>query len=163
MSDSINFYDTDENFANKIRTERERCKNTNYVEPNWSKIRLVRKWADTNATRSSYNHVLKETNVKWAKVTHLRKSGIEAASAAGLDAQSIATMSKHTIERSGKLNTAYVTELFPPVLLWASGFDKDSIYSYNNPPTRTKIPFDVDNIIWPKLAEWRPTKKCTWR
>jgi hypothetical protein len=58
--------------------------------------------------------------------------GFEAAAAAGLDAQSIGTMSKHQIERgSSKMNNSYYTELFPPVLLWASGCDKDNIHLGN--------------------------------
>jgi hypothetical protein len=48
--------------------------------------------------RASYTQALKANNIEWEMVTHLQKLGIEAAAAAGLDAQSIGTMSKHQTE-----------------------------------------------------------------
>ena len=156
-NNTFNFYETNENITNNIRTERDRCKSENYVEPNWSQKCLIRKWNSPNAVAVSYKQVLKANEVHWAKVTHNRKAGIEAASAAGLDAQSIGTMSKHNSERgSSKLNTAYVTELFPPVMLWASGYDRTDIHSYNNPRTRLTMPDNnIEHILFPRLAEWR--------
>lgn len=156
--EKFNFYDTQANIDNNILTEKERCKNRNYVEPDWSKISLIRGWNNQKAAYESYSQVLKSNNVEWEKVTHLRKSGIESASAAGLDAQSIGTMSKHHTERS-KMNSCYFTELLPSVLLWASGFDKDDIHSYNNPRTRLAIPDECNNsiedTIFPRLRVWR--------
>ena len=66
-------------------------------------------------------------------------------------------MSKHLSERgSSKMNTAYVTELLPTVLLWASGYDKNDIHSYNNPRTRVVMPSnEIENQIFPRLREWR--------
>jgi hypothetical protein len=152
----FNFYDEDYNIDNNIRTEKGRCTNRNYVEPSWSKTPLIRKWNSDKAVRANYTQALKANNVEWEKVTHLRKSGIEAAAAAGLDAQSIGTMSKHQTERgSSKMNNSYYTELFPPVLLWASGYDKDDIHSYNNPRTRLVIPDDYSSTIFPDIAQWR--------
>ena len=100
------------------------------------------------------------------KLTHLRKSGIETAAAAGLDADSIGTMLKHNTERgSGKMNTVYITELFYPILLYASGYDKSNINSYNNPRTQLQLHIinsDNDNTtnkillaIFPQLEKWK--------
>lgn len=154
---NINFYDSNENITNNVRTEKDRIKSENYVEPYWSTLGLIRTWKSDHAPRDSYSQVLKANQIKWQKVTHLRKSGIEAASAAGLDAQSIGTMSKHLSERgSSKMNTAYVTELLPTVLLWASGYDKNDIHSYNNPRTRVVMPSnEIENQIFPRLRELR--------
>jgi hypothetical protein len=82
--------------------------------------------------------------------------GIEAADAAGLDAQSIRTMSKHPTKRgSSIMNNSYYAELFPPVLLWASGYDKDDMHSYNNPHTRLVILDNYASTIFPDIAQWR--------
>lgn len=153
----FNFYDCDSNIEKNIRTEKDRCKSKSYVEPNWSKTDLIRKWKSDHATRDSYTQALKACNVEWEKVTHLRKSGIEAAAAAGLDAQSIGTMSKHHTERgNSKMNNAYFTELYFPVLLWASGYDKNDIHSYNNPRTRLALPSNnIENVVFPQLPQWR--------
>ena len=70
---------------------------------------LIRGWNNKKAAYESYSQVLKWNNVDWEKVTwekvtHLWKSGIETASAAGLDAQSTGTMPKHHTECS-KMNS----------------------------------------------------------
>ena len=119
---------------------------------------------------AAYKQVLDANKVDMEKLTHLRKSGIEAAAAAGLDADSIGTMSKHNTERgSSKMNTVYFTELFYPVLLYASGYDKSDINSYNNPRTRLQLPIinndnnDTTNeillAIFPQLEEWKEQQK----
>lgn len=160
----INFHDENYNIMNGITSETMRCRDTNYIEPKWSKIELIRTWRNHGAANASYTQVLDANNLKWEKVTHMRKSGIESASAAGLDAQSIGTMSKHQSERgSSKMNTVYVTELFPPVLLWAAGYDKNDINSYNNPRTRLQLPIidndDVLHAIFPKLEQWKAEQR----
>lgn len=164
---NIVFNDSDENIINNIRTQDDRDQSDNYVEPQWSQIDLIRGWANHNAAQRAYTQVLQENNISWEKVTHLRKSGIESAAASGLDAQSIGTMSKHQTERgTSKMSTVYFTELFPPVLLWASGYDKNDIYSYNNPRTRLRLPIanndnninDNDAItlaIFPRYLDWK--------
>ena len=157
-TEKFNFNESKYNIDNKIRTENDRRKNTKYVEPNWSQTELIRTWTSPNAVRESYTQVLKANNVEWEKVTHIRKSGIEAASSAGLDAQSIGTMSKHHTERgSSKMNNAYFTELYHPVLLWASGYDKNDIHTYNNPRTRLAMPnsSSMENTIFPQLSTWK--------
>jgi hypothetical protein len=93
-----NFYDEDYNIDNNIRTDKGRCTIRNYVEPSWSKILLIRKWNSDKAVRASYTKSTQGQQYRMGMVTHLQKLGIEAAAAAGLDAQSIGTMSKHQTE-----------------------------------------------------------------
>ena len=67
------------------------------------------------------------------------------------------------------MNTVYFTELFYPVLLYASGYDKSDINSYNNPRTRLQLPIinndnnDTTNeillAIFPQLEEWKEQQK----
>jgi hypothetical protein len=93
--EEFNFLEPQGNVCNNIRIETERRKNKNYVEPKWSKCKFIRKWKDTQGASTTYKKVFKETKIDWEKLTHLRKSGIEDASAGGLDTTKISTMSKH--------------------------------------------------------------------
>jgi Centromere DNA-binding protein complex CBF3 subunit, domain 2 len=112
------FLDPAINKANNNVTEKARSSNTNYVEPEWSKISLIRGWDSPGASGTCYTSVLHANNISWEKITHMRKSGIESAASSGLDAAAIATMSKHSTDGgNSKLMTAYFTELYSPVML----------------------------------------------
>jgi hypothetical protein len=164
---NINFYDEDYNINHNIRTETARSNSEEYREPRWSQIRLLRTWANQKAAHTTYSQVLEDNNVEWEKVTHLRKAAVEEASTGGLDRQSIGTMSKHQTETgTSKLSTAYCTELLPSVMLWASGYDKNDIHSYNNPRTRLQLPIINNNnnnnntdtfilSIFPQIQRWK--------
>jgi hypothetical protein len=93
------------------------------VRPGWQKEPILPNWRPTEAGRvscsESYKKIVeKECGIKWNKITHLRSAAMEQCSAAGLTADQIATMSKHRGER---LFDAYLTELFPEVMLVMSG------------------------------------------
>ena len=154
-TEKFNFHDEKQNIDNNILSETDR-RNKKYVEPKWSQTALIRRWTTHKGVDDSYREAMKANDIEWEKCTHLRKSGIEGASAGGLDAQSIGTMSKHNSERgSSKMTNTYFTELYPPVLLWASGYDKNDIYTYNNPRTRLEMPNDYINILFPQLHTWK--------
>ena len=95
-----------------------------------------------------------QCDINWKKVTHLRSHGIELGSRAGLNAEQIATLSKHKTER---IFEAYLTELYPPVLRVMAGF------RVNGDPycvPRTEDPPSLDNttakrLLFPKIELWR--------
>jgi hypothetical protein len=88
----------------------------------WMKEPLIRGWNNDNAAQKAYNTVLNRVGVSWGKVTHLRKAGMEYASARGeLREKDIASMSKHQTDKIGKV---YFTELFGPLLRVMSGHPK---------------------------------------
>jgi hypothetical protein len=86
----------------------------------WMKKPLIQGWRDENAVHNAYIAILRRVGVAWAKVTHMRKAGMEYASARGeLGEKAVASMSKH---QTDKISTAYVTELFGPTLRVMAGF-----------------------------------------
>jgi hypothetical protein len=97
-------------------------------EPDWWSEPLIRGWRDNKAANEAYSTILDRCNIRWAKVTHLRKAGVEFASATGeLSADEIATMTKHAASNSGSstLMNHYMTELSKSVLRVMAGFSKD--------------------------------------
>jgi hypothetical protein len=88
----------------------------------WMKEPLIQGWKDEKAAQKAYSTVLDRVGVSWAKVTHLRKAGMEYASARGeLGEKAIESMSKHQTEKLGKV---YMTELYGPVMRVMSGHPK---------------------------------------
>jgi hypothetical protein len=109
------------------------------IRPGWQKEPVLPNWRPTEAGRVScsdcYKSVVeKHCGIQWNKVTHLRSTAMEQTSAAGISADVIATMSKHRGER---LFDAYLTELFPEVMLVMSG----------HRPGDTELPYSLDKCI----------------
>lgn len=100
------------------------------VTPSWQNIRLLN-WGNTKDIYNVYIKVLKECNVRFHHVTHLRWSGMETASMSNLTENVVATMSKHI---ESKMQNSYLTELMPVVMLVMAGFKRTD--SYFVPRTR---------------------------
>ena len=115
--------------------------------PGWQRHRLL-SWtpdaAGARATEKVYKKMLKDNDVSFNKVTHLRHTGMEQGSGQGnLQADQLATMSKHRGER---LFDAYLTELLPAVMMVMSGHQQNDPYFV----PRTEIedfPWSMDEII----------------
>ena len=106
---------------------------------------------------SAYRAILTKCNIKWYKVSHLRLCGMEQASAhGGLDADEIATMSKHKKDKIFR----YITQLKSSVLRVMSGFE-DEKEDYNVP--RCNLDYEgaaflhgekPENILFPMYQTW---------
>jgi hypothetical protein len=121
--------------------------------PTWRKVKLVQ-WASDRSAYQTYSRILQANDIQWCKVTHMRTAGMERASAeGGLDAEQIATMSKHRAER---IFEAYLTELMPAVLKVMAGLRQNDPYVV--PRTEVELPFAPDvctKLLFPKIDDWR--------
>lgn len=95
--------------------------------PMWWNRPLIVEWNHDTAAYDAFETLLENAGLKWAKVTHLRKLGIEQASAlGGLQSTQISTMSKHKTD-TGKM-AVYETEIARPVCSVMAGFTKEGCY-----------------------------------
>jgi hypothetical protein len=87
--------------------------------PEWYNERIIPEWNNATTAERAYKVVYSMSGIQgWEKVTHMRKSGTEYASArGGLTPHLIVTMTKHKMQGLSKIDTAYMTELHPKVLL----------------------------------------------
>ena len=121
----------------------------------WWRRRLFSEWKNTNIAAKAYNAVYDANNFRWGKTIHMRSAGIEHASGkGGLDAGQVSTMSKH---KTGKLDTVYMTELYPPLMMVMAGFKKnDGIYNVER--ATLELPWsqrEIEGFVFPKLPVWR--------
>ena len=117
----------------------------------WRKLRLL-SWTSQKSADAAYRSVLKATGVSWGKVTHLRKTGMEQASAHGdLGIDEIATMSKH---RTNKIYR-YATELYTPLMKVMAGFKRTEAYFVPRTQVELPVEWDAESIIFPHLETWR--------
>jgi hypothetical protein len=118
------------------------------VRPGWQKQPVLPNWRPTETGRTNcsvcYKKIVEtDCGIQWNKVTHLRSAAMEQTSAQGLPADQIATMSKHRGER---LFDAYLTELFPEVMLVMSGHKPGDTWFV--PRTEVEVlPFSLDVCI----------------
>ena len=71
--------------------------------PMWWDRPLIVEWSGDSSAYDAFETLLDNAGLEWAKVTHLRKLGIEQASAlGGLASNQTSTMSKHKTEK-GKM------------------------------------------------------------
>ena len=136
--------------------------------PMWWNYKLIVEWKSEKAAYEAFSALLDAAGLSWAKVSHLRKQGMEAGSFRGqLESNQLGTMSKHKTEKIA----AYETELFPPVMRVMAGFQQQSCYSV--PRTRVfprdelmQHPFPnaivpknaleaATLLIFPRIQEWR--------
>ena len=102
----INFYDAD----------RDKC-------PMWWNLKIWGKWKNTRVAGTAYSRLLKQCNISWGKIIHMRSAGIEYASAVSeLDQAGVATMSKH---QQSVMDKVYMTKLYGPLLRVMTGFKVD--------------------------------------
>ena len=95
--------------------------------PMWWNRPLIAEWNHDTAAYDAFETLLDNAGLKWAKVTHLRKLGIEQATAlGGLHSNQVSTMSKHRTEK-GKM-AVYETEIARPVCSVMAGFTKEGCY-----------------------------------
>jgi hypothetical protein len=122
--------------------------------PTWRKVKVIQKWRSQKQCQQVYTEVMERCGINWKKVTHLRSHGIELGSVAGLNAEEIATLSKHKTER---IFEAYLTELYPPVLGVMAGF-RHAGDPYCVPRTEDPHPFDevtATEVVFPRIGTWR--------
>jgi hypothetical protein len=122
--------------------------------PTWRKVKVVEKWRNQKQCEQAYKEVMRQCGIQWKKVTHLRSHGIELGSRAGLNAEEIATLSKHKTER---IFEAYLTELYPPVLKVMAGFRVGGDPYF---VARTEDPLPLKDetavrAVFPKIDVWR--------
>ena len=73
-------------------------------KPAWQENRIISGWAAEGkagyeTARKAYHRVLTACNISWAKVTHLRKAGMDEASKEGLNDETVGSMSKHVQQK----------------------------------------------------------------
>jgi hypothetical protein len=130
--------------------------NTAKQPPPWQKTRLIG-WETASAAHQAYEALLRRNNLKWQKVTHLRKLGMEHGSARGeLNEVELSSLSKH---QTGKKITRYETELYLPVMRVMSGHKKSNDDYFV--PRTTLIPpngltqEDLCRMLFPRIDVWR--------
>jgi Centromere DNA-binding protein complex CBF3 subunit, domain 2 len=95
--------------------------------PMWWDRPLIVEWSGDTSAYDAFETLLDNAGLNWAKVTHLRKLGIEQASAlGGLASNQTSTMSKHKAEK-GKM-AVYETQIARPVCSVMAGFTKEGCY-----------------------------------
>ena len=126
----------------------------------WQKKPLLQNWhvdvggakGGARSCEDGYCKVTEACSIHWHKLTHMRSSGMENGSSKGLNADELATMSKHRKER---IFDSYMTELYPPVMLVMAGHRKEEPYFV--PRTEVALPYSIEeciNLCFPKYGEW---------
>jgi hypothetical protein len=94
--------------------------------PVWWNYNLIVEWKSEKAAYEGFSALLNQADLSWAKISHMRKQGMEAARFWGqLESNHLGTMSKHKTDKI----SAYETELFPPVMRVMAGFHQQSCHS----------------------------------
>jgi len=63
------------------------------------RLAILKQWKTNWAASQTYSHISDENEIEWLKVTHMQTASMECASAqGGLNAEQIATLSKHRAE-----------------------------------------------------------------
>jgi hypothetical protein len=87
--------------------------------PDWHAIPLLDSWDCQNSADKAYRRLYAQAGIRWGKVTHIRKQGMEYASSRGeLTSHAVSGLSKHDIGKVAR----YITELPPSMLRVMSGF-----------------------------------------
>lgn len=122
----------------------------------WQQHGILQSWNNVQtggkSTEDAYRCIMNECSISWNKVTHLRSSGMERASTRGLNADEVATMSKHKKER---IFESYMTELYPSVMQVMAGFRKEE--SYFVPRIEVELPCELQYLIrycFPAYDNW---------
>ena len=122
--------------------------------PTWRRLAILNQWKTNRAASQTYSRILDANEIEWLKVTHMRTAGMERASAqGGLNAEQIATLSKH---RAEQIFEAYLTELMPSVLQVMAGLRQNDPYVV--PRTEVELPFDPQvclRLVFPQIDHWR--------
>jgi len=122
--------------------------------PTWRRLPLLSQWKTNRAASQTYSRILDANDIEWLKVTHMRTAGMERASAqGGLNAEQIATLSKHRAER---IFEAYLTELMPSVLQVMASLRQNDPYVV--PRTEVELPFEPEvclRLVFPQIDQWR--------
>ena len=91
-------------------------------KPGWQKVHVMENWKNNDsgkqACHKAYTTIMEQLGIHWHKVTHLCSSGMGHTSSEVLNADQLATMSKH---RGEQISDSYMTELFPDVMHVMSG------------------------------------------
>jgi len=115
---------------------------------------ILSQWKTNRAASQTYSCILDANDIEWLKVTHMRTAGMEWASAqGGLNAEQIATLSKH---RAKRIFEAYLTELMPSVLQVMAGLQQNDPYIV--PWTEVELPFEPQaclRLVFLQIEHWR--------
>lgn len=123
--------------------------------PDWHLIPLLDSWDNQKAADKAYRRLYSLSGIRWGKVTHIRKQGMEFASSRGeLTSHAVSGLSKHDIGKVAR----YITELPPSTLRVMSGFKFDEDYFV----PRTQLAMfnglskeDITLLVFPMINEWR--------
>lgn len=119
----------------------------------WREHRLQNCWGSYDSANKAFRHVLEKLGLKWSKVTHMKKLGMDYLSKLGVDTNDITSLSKHGKDKKFR----YLTELSPSALMVMAGFSKEEdTYTIS----RSSISFgkwlvaDIINSLFPDYTEW---------
>ena len=125
--------------------------------PEWWGKSLFKDWsaAGYETCRSSFNRATAANDISWAKVTHLRKAGMDEGGKAGVNPDMLASMSKHNA--SDKISR-YIPQTSTIVMKAMAGFRMDEAYYI----PRSEISFpdwtsleDVISRVFPCYPQWQ--------
>ena len=124
---------------------------------NWWGRSLFKDWtaAGYETCRSSFNRATNALKICWAKVTHLRKAGMDEGGKAGVDADTLASMSKHNA--SDRISV-YTPQTSTVVMKAMAGFKTGEAYYI----PRSEIEFpeftslhDIIMCVLPCYDQWK--------
>ena len=109
--------------------------------------------SDYKASYNAFTKIFKDCDISSAKLTHLRKSGIDYAGFAGLSNDVISSMSKHVTH---KFQKCYQPELREDVQRVMAGFGKNETWYV--PRATIKLPMPIEElqlILFPHIQRYR--------
>ena len=125
-------------------------------KPGWQKVHVMENWKNNDsgkrACHKAYTTIMEQLGIHWHKVTHLRSSGMGHASKEGLNADQLATLSKH---RGEQIFDLYVTELFPDVMHVMSGNKPNGTWFVEH--TEVELGYSLMeciNWLFPHYNQW---------
>lgn len=126
-------------------------------KPIWQKVNIHREWSTKprkkgyDKANRAYSQVFRSLNIRWSKVTHLRKSGMDHAGTLGVTDEDTGSMSKHITRKQ----TRYMPQLKDTVLNVMAGFRPDELYDV--PRTLIVPPWSSEEMtraIFPEHDNW---------
>jgi hypothetical protein len=120
-------------------------------KPIWYNYYLI-DWRSYHPMANTFRDFMKEADLEYTKLTHVRKLGIIRAHQMGADRENIILLSKHTTH---KVDTSYLPELPYKAMLAASGFDVYRREEYFIPRSYMQVPQNWVVNIFPYIDRWR--------
>lgn len=123
--------------------------------PAWWSIHLVWKWTNYASANTAYKSALRAADIEWAKVTHMRKSGMDKGSTEGVGQGALNSMSKHSTKEN-KSSNRYYSQIDGSVCKVMAGFSKTEPYFVPRillvPPWTEE---QMTEACFPRIQQWR--------